>query len=120
MGKSKVASPTTVEFTAGGRSFRALAFLNEGEDRITQNMLLARAGTLNARIDQTDGQWILAHAGEIPPELEEVKLVCADWRLTVYPYCIAVFYHNGLRWCHTWWPNENGFSGNARLLARVR
>lgn len=88
--KKFLAYPT--EMTVGGITYDILGFLQEDEDSVTGDTMVARAKKKNAHIGKEDRENILAHQGDIPVSLRgKVIFVFTDDRSPDYPelvYCV--------------------------------
>lgn len=120
MGKSNVASPSTVEFTIGGRTYELVPFLKEGESCVSCDAMVERAKELNANLGQDDGEFILKNQEEIPQEFrKKFYLVFTAWRNPSNPQGFACLAWGDGRGYQGWLCPDDDWGAGGRLVRRV-
>jgi hypothetical protein len=113
----KDALPT--EITLDGVTYEVLSFLQEGEDYVLDDMMVARAKEMGANLGEEDCVRFVKKQSDIPPVFRRrVQFAFPDYRDPIGRLHIACVYWGNGGWCQGWRRLDYDWDDGIRLLRR--
>lgn len=105
------------EMTVGDRTYEIINFLEDSEESVRGEAMVARATIGYAHLGEKHGRHLLEHQDEIPIVLRDrVVFVFTDWRNPDHNKLVSCVYWHADHWRQRWDNLDNNFHSTDRIL----